>query len=321
MAALVLMLMALSGCSGKGGGLTVTGALQGKPLGHGLEAPLLHVGDWWNFTTPGGSSTWVITGDTGEDYTMETDSPGLAYFNTQSDISTLGQIRKSDLAGSQGKDRVEYFQWPLVDGKNWSTTWDGAKILIKAKMETPERYSFEARHENGTLYATYTFDNRTHWFGQIDFKGPDGQSGFLQKLQASGSAYQGTLAHWELKKQFEVHSNLASVTSTSQTYDVPVTVTDVYVDVELHCTSGAAGAGTAPNPFLGSLAGTDPRGAGNPGAQCPIDDSFHGVAGTVKPGPNGGPETWGYDVLGGPATAGHVDFTITLRTLHRDAMK
>ncbi|HUR61377.1 MAG TPA: hypothetical protein VM286_03315 [Candidatus Thermoplasmatota archaeon] len=317
MAALALLAVAGAGCSGPEAtphSPEVLAASKG-----GLQVPSLKVGDWWNFTTPGGASTWVVAGETGEDYLMETDSPGLAYFNTQSDISTLGQIRKSDLAGSQGKDRVEYFQWPLMDGKDWTTTWDGAKVSIRAKMETPEKYSFVAKRENGTLYATYTYDNRTHWFGELDFKSPSGESGFVQKLQASGTAYAGTLAHWDLKVVVDAHSTLQS--PSTSTYDVPLTATDVYVDTELHCTAGFAGAGTAPSPFVGNLVGSDDRGAGNPGAQCPLDESFHGVAGTVRPGPNGGPETWGYDIVGGPGTTGSADLKITLRTLHRDPMK
>src|SRR5436853_3597621 len=97
--ALALVLLALAGCSGKGGTPTSSTPVAAgtSQAAAGLLPPTLKVGDWWNFTAPTGALSYVITADAGDDYTMGTDNPGLAFFDTLSDVSTLGPIRKADL--------------------------------------------------------------------------------------------------------------------------------------------------------------------------------------------------------------------------------
>ena len=63
---------------------------------------------------------------------MDTAAPDRAFQDAREDVSRLGPQRKSDLAGSQGDDRVQFFQWPLVDGKSWSTRWDHQPVTITA---------------------------------------------------------------------------------------------------------------------------------------------------------------------------------------------
>lgn len=315
--ALVLPL-GLAGCAGNGGGSTsptAGAAARGPAAPHALMPPVLKVGDWWNYTAPGGALSYVVSADNGDDYTMDTDNPGLAFFNALSDVSTLGPIRKADLAGSQGSDRVAFLQWPLVDGKNWTTTWDGLPIHITAKVAGGEA-RMEGRRANGTLYVAYTYSNRTRWFTDLDFKDPKGESAFELKLQASGAKFPGTIKRWDLAKVVDLKGDLASP-PVPASYNVPVSATDVYVTASVSCTTGLAEVGTSPAPFVGAATGTDPRGGGVGGSPCPLGDTFAGSAGAPKAPPQGGAtETWGYSVTTAPGTAGSYALTILVRTLH-----
>jgi hypothetical protein len=318
-AALALALLALAGCAGKGGGTAAPGATaaSGPPHAAGLLPPTLKVGDWWNFTAPTGALSYVISADAGDDYTMDTDNAGLAFFNALSDVSTLGPIRKADLAGSQGKDRVEFLQWPLRDGRNWTTTWDGAKVAITAQV-SGEVAKMTAKRENGTLYAKYTYSNRTHWFTDLDFMDDAGNSAFELKLQASGSAFGGTVKRWDLTPVANLHGDLAAVPPPPPgSYQVPLTATDVYVSATLACTAGVVNVGTSPSPFVTGIAGADTRGGGVGGQPCPATASFAGSAGAPQAPPQGGAsETWGYSVTAAPGSAGTYSLVVLVRTLH-----
>src|SRR5437868_1566344 len=100
----LLTVLLLSGCAGSGPTSSTTTAAT-APAATGLAVPVLHVGDWWNFTSPTGALSYVVSGESATEYTFDTDSSSLAFFNAQSDVSTLGPIRKADLAGSQGDGR------------------------------------------------------------------------------------------------------------------------------------------------------------------------------------------------------------------------
>jgi hypothetical protein len=243
--ALCMVALAVSGCSSTGGPSTASGSgatstSLGKALA-GLQVPVLKVGDWWNYTATGiGALSYVVSGESGGDYVMDTDNGDLAFFNALFDVSTLGAIRKSDLAGSQndGKDRVEFFRWPMTDGKNWTTKWDNLPLAIKARQVGPERFQMTATRSNGTTYATYTYDNRTRWFTGITFHDEKGDPGFELKLQASGTAFPGTLKRWNIKGTLSGH-NSGPVVGANSDFTVPDGSTDVQVSYTTVCGAGA----------------------------------------------------------------------------------
>lgn len=285
----------------------------------GLQPPSWRVGDWWTYSSPDGELTFVVSADAGTEYTVDSPTATLAWFDALFDVSTMGAVRKSDLAGSQPSGRIQFFQWPLVDNGTWSMTFDkgqgGGDLSVRAARIEPEVYEMTARFANGTVYVTYIYDNATKWLREIDFKDQDGSDGFVASLKDHGADFADDLVRWDYEVEADAHGDLSQLTPGAIFYDVPTTATDVYADVEVHCTQGFTAAGTAPFPFIGSLVGTDDRGAGSPGEPCPVDVSFHGVAGAVGPAtPGAGGETWGYDLAGGPGTVGTYDFTIYIRT-------
>lgn len=315
---LAILVVAAAGCSSAPEGPVAT-TTPAADIGMMATPPTLHVGQWWTYTTTGGRAgdptmTIVVSGETGTDYTMDTKDPNLAWADHQQDISYLGPQRKADLAGSQGSDRVQFFQWPLADGKTWTTMWDHETKTILVKALGAGKFDLTATNSSG-VYAHYGYDEAVGWFNALHFVAPDGSPKFSATLQSHGGNFTEDLVRWDADVVVDTQGDLSQVTPGTITYDVPTTATDVWVDVEIVCTQGFAGAGTAPFPFVGTLVGTDDRGAGNPGSQCPYDEAFHGVAGAVgaaTPGASG--ETWGYDLIGGPATVGTYDFAIYIRT-------
>jgi hypothetical protein len=274
------------------------------PAGHaaGLMPPVLKVGDWWNYTAPGGALSYVVSADAGDDYTLDTDNAGLAFFDALSDVSTLGAIRKSDLAGSQGKDRVQFLQWPLTDGRNWTTSWDGVPIAITAKV-TGEAAQMTAKRANGTLYATYAYSNRTRWFTALDFMDEKGQPTFALKLQASGSAFPGKLLRYTLATAVEVTDALPQ----ARTFNVPGTATDVWLSYASSCATGALTVAFGPNPPVQAAPepGLPDRGFTD-SDPCPKNVAFQGsVGGPQDPRGDG----WGLLV----ASSGPADPAATLR--------
>ena len=316
-----LAFLLLAGCSGPPASPSNSTLQDGSVVGaadEGIAAPTWAVGDWWNFTGPFGGFDYVVSAADGDDYTIDTAARSVAWFDARSDISTMGAIRKSDLAGSQGQARVQFFDWPLKDNKTWTMTLDegqgGGELTVTAKRTGAQTFAMTARHANGTAYVSYTYSNVTKWFTEIDFKDGQGDSGFKVALASRGKGFSKELVRWTYTTVVEDAGDLATVPPGTSIYGVPGTATDVYADIELHCTSGFAGAGTAPAPFVGSLAGTDNRGAGEPGAPCPLDVSFHGVAGEVRPPSGGTNENWGQDLIGGAGTTGTYQLAIYIRT-------
>lgn len=312
--ALLVSSVALAGCGdGGGGGQDDTDGAGGggrHPPGHTgpldeIAAPTWQVGQWWQLSSEqtGAAFTHVVSGETPTDWAMDTDSPDIAFFDARFDISFLGPVRKSDLAGSQGDDRVQFFQFPLALNKTWTTTWDGAPITITVVGLDVAGAELEARHANGTLYAAYTYDVEMAYFGEYAFYGPDGETvGFAATVIDTGTGFTGDLVRWSLDNLFESHGPLQQ---RSSTFTVPPGYTDIWMDVHIACTQpGAAtvtfGPPTGPAQERGFTA-TGP---------CPmqVDETSAVTAPTEN-------EPWGVFLAGAPLDVVHLDLTILGRTL------
>lgn len=282
----------------------------------GIPLPSWAVGDAWTYTLNGAPTTYVITSQTASDWVIETDSPERAFSDLRDDVSRLGPQRKSDLAGSQGSARVEFFQWPLQAGKNWTSTWDHAPVAIRVLSVRDGVAELEARLANATAsdppVYRYTYDAADRWFSRLVHYNPDGSELVNLQLTSATHNWTGTLARWELDPVIFVEGALGQ--PVAMNYDVPLTATDVWVDAAVHCTSGVAQVGTSPFPFAGGLTGQDDRGGGAAGEPCPSDEAFTGSAGAPRPMPQGGPaETWGYAVAGSDS-AGTYRLEVVVRT-------
>lgn len=314
-AALAVAALALAGCSGddpSGPGSTGDGAAAGGHGGHGsldpsthLVAPNWTVGQWWTLGSEQAAApfTHVVSADGGADWVVDTDSPDIAFFDARFDISFLGKVRKSDLAGSQGNERVKFFDFPLTAGKEWTTTWDGQDVKAKAVTVEDGLATIEARLGNGTLYAKYTYDAKAGYFRDYAFYGADGVTvGFAAKLASSGTGFAGDLLRWTLQTKYEAHGPFAPGL-TGFTLDTGIT--DIWMDFHLACTAGAVSVN------VGAITGIQQERGYSANGPCPaaIDQTF-----TLDPPAQDG-EQWGSSVVAEPQTTqGTLDVTVITRT-------
>lgn len=322
LAALLLAAVLLSGCSGDAPAPDPALGADGAPLASTLPQPTWAVGDWWSYLVDvgpgeeGAPTTYVITADKGSDWWMDTDSPDRAFQDARDDISRLGPQRKSDLAGSQGSDRVEFFHWPLTADDTWTTRWDHQDLDIRVHSIDVAAGTARLMAHNATqMVYDYTYDADVGWFQSLSRFGPDATVAVSFNLHKSGHNWTGEFATWDLDFVIGLAGPLGEPPPPTQVYEVPLTATDVWVHASLHCTSGVAQVGTSPFPFGLSITGQDERGGGASGQPCPSDEEFSGSAGAPKaPAQGGDTETWGYSVAGEPGT-GTYSLEIMVRTL------
>jgi hypothetical protein len=320
-ALLVAAAVLLAGCSdappASDAGTGSPGPHMGHDGGTHLLAPEWTLGDWWTWTSPqiDGPYTSVVAGDEGGDWLMATDHDSIAWFDARFDIASLGQVRKTDLAGSQGSTRVEFFQFPLTQGRSWTTTWDGLTMAIKVLSVADGVASLEAKRPDGTLYALYTYRDNHGYFGQMTYYDAAGSEvGFEAQVAGSGSGFNRELVRWTYTTELEMSGPIAGA-GFGQNLPVPLTVTDVYVDLVVDCGSGSFVAGVAPLPIVTAIAGFEDRGAGTTDGACPLQMAYSGSAGEPRPTvPGSTEEQWGFSGFGDPSATGTFTFNIYLRT-------
>jgi hypothetical protein len=318
--ALLLVPLALAGCTGPstssspGAGATAA-AGAGDASAASLPMPAWAVRDAWTYRSGDATVTYVVTADQGGDWFMETDSPERAFANLRDDVSRLGPQRKSDLAGSQGSDRVEFFQWPLTDGKTWTTLWDHQPVAITAHVAAGVA-TLEAKDRNGTMVYHYTYDPAVRWFKELHHYGADGKEVIGFTLVEAKHGWTGKVARWALQEVTHAHGDLASGPDSAVTFDVPLTATDVWAKLDFTCASGSVLGGVDPFPVVTSVLGVEPRGIGDGGLPCPVDAHHEGSAGAPKAPPQGGSsETWSWAVVAPAGTVGTYNLEVLVRTL------
>lgn len=317
---LMLLAVALAGCSDDDSPAPDDGSDPAMTDGPApLEAPTWAVGDFWTYETSFGT-TWnlVVTANGSSDYTVDTDDPNLAFFHDQNEVSYLGDVRKSDLAGSQGNDRVRYYAFPLEDGKTWTTPWDGVAMTITATRVSDQVYTFEAFWEDLLIY-TYRYDAADRSLS--DFRGYDGNGTetFTLDLVDSGTGFTGEFVRVDASIVAEEAGT--GPTATVETLSIPaVDDGDLYLNFQVQCPSVVESVG-APFAFAIGPAENIPGAVGagveesddgyNFASPCPLQASFSGVIGQE---PNSG--TWGYS-LDAPDPDQEYSFQLWLREFER----
>ena len=315
MARLTLLVMALAlacgglaGCAGDAGAGagdedSLTATDDGRPdAGGSLAMPEWAVGDAWTYDFNGASTAYVVTAETGSDWIMETDSEERSFSDQREDVSRLGPQRKSDLAGSQGDDRVEFFRWPLEAGKTWTTRWDHLDVAIRVADVVDGVATLEANlASDGSLAYRYTYDAEQRWFGDLRHFEPDGNELVHLVLKEARHGWTGTIVRWDLAVVNASHgSDGATVTGP---VEVPTGTTDIWGEYHFTCT-GTAGYLVAVEPVNPGLAGQ--QGFHDSGQCTQVD-----AAEILVAGPH--PGTWAFTLEVGGQTA-DFDYAILLRT-------
>lgn len=184
--ALVLVALLLAGCAGEPP--TAPDALNQSTDSAVLPAvnlssvvvPVWRVGDAWLVDSYSGdehtAGTLAVSAADASSYSIVTTIDSTATFDAAFDVSYVGKIRADNLAGAQKENTIKFFDFPLEDGKSWSTTWDQTTVNLTAtfspKISTPlgPQPGFlivgEAR---GATYVEYDFVPALNWWSRLAF--------------------------------------------------------------------------------------------------------------------------------------------------------
>ncbi len=203
----------------------------GDPVLAGAAPPTWQVGKWWRYDTPSGISTRIVTADGGDHWIVETDNVDTAYFDARSDVSTLGPQWKDDLSGSQSGTRVKFFDWPLAQDKEWTTTWDGVVRRIVASRSVGNEWSFDV-YEGQLKRAVYDYNPEIGIISGMTFLTDDGNEAFSMSLRDEGDAYDGQVVRvaaetWQMLN--------ISTGATSETFGAVPASTDLMLHIEMGC--------------------------------------------------------------------------------------
>ena len=154
--------------------------LDAQTVARGLDAPTWEVGHTWFIMFPEGDAPCVVTvvDVSVDNYTQAMGCPEgdvLARDDAVFDLPHLGQITTA-LAGVSGEGSVDFFSWPLTDGKSWETEWFGTSLTITATfdedIEGPRGdepgYRLEAVAD-GERAFDYNYLPSIGWWSELDF--------------------------------------------------------------------------------------------------------------------------------------------------------
>jgi hypothetical protein len=282
---------AFAGCSEDAPG--VGDPLDGESMAdRGLAVPTWAVGDYWVYETTFGVWTLVVTEDSGADWIVDTTEADLSFFSAAfGEISYLGAVRKADLAGSQGSDRVQFMSFPLTDGKTWRTMWDQEEHTMVAARLDDARYEITGSIGDD-VRKRVVYNNATEWFESIVFFDATGTEFGRMSLTTHGSGFTGEVVRVTPQLIDERH-----FTATAAPYFTTYSWSgaedaDAYIVYSSSCATGsftfALGTVQALTNAAAELGVFEDQGFSEPGTVCP-----HGIqfSGTIGESPE--IDTWG----------------------------
>lgn len=187
-------------------------AIANDPVNASAPVPLWRVGDAWGVSSSGAGAneehTVVVTGVSGTSYALATTSESTAGYDAVYDISWLGGIRTSDLAGSQQGGPVKFFDFPLTDGKTWTTTWDGLEVTLTAKanpaISTPmgTKPGFDITGMAGDeVHASYDYVPALRWWSRLAFP----TQGYEIRVTSTTANWTGTVVSATANEVLSIH--------------------------------------------------------------------------------------------------------------------
>jgi hypothetical protein len=219
------------------------------------------VGDHWDYglevaaTGEEGVTVYAVTEDLGSDWRMDTDSAERAFQDARDDISRLGPQRKSDLAGSQGGDRVQFFRWPLTPGDSWAARWDHQDVTIQVGSVDARGAELTASNATQVVYR-YTYDAAAGWFGSLRRFAPDGSLAVHLTLLASGHDWTGTVVRYALEPLVSGQAlNAPGTLLANPAVPVGAGVTDLWLRYDVGCRQGVVNVGLRGPPQSGQSYG------------------------------------------------------------------
>jgi hypothetical protein len=288
--------MMVAGCTGADADIDGTDPSRDPASFVGLSAPTWQLGDHWTYSFSfGGQARFIVTGEEGTDWILDTDDKDFAFFHQAiEEVSTLGRVAKTDLSGTQGNDRVKYFDWPLQDGKTWSMTWDGETFQVTAHQQSETRFLMEAV-QDGTVRRTYVYDDTVRWLRTVTFLDEDGNMAGEGTLQSSGRNHTGDYVRWDLPLDYRTTISMGE--AFTDFFTVSEGVDEMWYDLALTCSPEGI---EEDNGFLllRAIPREAPTGGLDASGPCPFTRAEQGV---LPPTPG----DWTVNVLSGGAS-GHL---------------
>jgi hypothetical protein len=191
-----------------------------------VDVPEWLVGDAWETTSAGGGAagervTFVVTAASRDGYVLSTTSESLAGYDAAFDISYVGKIRASDLAGAQKDKPVAFFSFPMTDGAHWSATWDGLIVNMTATFAPAISTAagapgFSIKAMSGDKpYATYDYVPSLRWWSHIDFA-----AGYGLKVERATRNWTGEITTATAKEIFHSGTEFPLATFNTMPYHV-----------------------------------------------------------------------------------------------------
>lgn len=201
---LLVVAMVLAGCSEAPTDPTVV-TEQDIEAGSAAPLPEWTKGMYWEFQhsvdgEPSDVATYVVTDVGASTYTLDVNNKQTAFFDALMDISFVGEIRKSDLAGQQGGNAVAMFEFPLTGDKEWTTTWDGDQLNMKSSNMGPMQFHVMGhRTSDDQMVVEYHYNALKSWFEYIIFyNGTTGAESFRMSLNSHGDDFRGDVYRYTL---------------------------------------------------------------------------------------------------------------------------
>lgn len=176
-----------------------------------VDAPVWAQGDAWSIETYGlgeeERATLVVTHADGNSYHVLSTSERMATFDAVFDVSYLGRLRADDLAGSQQETPVQFFDFPLSDGKSWTTRWDGQDVSLRAgfvpAIATPQGkhpgFVIQGTRTDGSTHVAYDYVPALRWWSRIEFA-----EGYGLKVTATTANWTGTVQDGAAKSLLKI---------------------------------------------------------------------------------------------------------------------
>lgn len=217
----------------------------------GLEAmqPQWAVGDWWAFEDQNGKVyNLVVAADEGGTWALLTNDLDTAFLDWQIGISFIGTIEKNGLAGEQSTGKVRFFDFPLTDGKQWTTQWDGATrgVVAHAVDGMFQISAFAGADLTGSKFADYVYDPATGFFDSITFYNETtGEEFYRTESTGAGDGYSGEVYRYLSAGALAEYTQVGPGPSFQSVFSVDADVSELFLSWTIDC----AGPGFTPLAF------------------------------------------------------------------------
>lgn len=209
--------------TGDGGSSGPGGPDDGDDEPQGLQAPRWSPGLWWRYNVTRGDGTgsvvFAVQAESQDRYTLLANGTSHAARDALEDLAYVGPVRVEDFAGVTDEGPVRFFEWPLEDGKTWTTPWNGVERTHEATRTqvtipggTLPGVEVTSTADGRTL-ATYEYAPAVGWFTRLELP----QRNLTYTLADAGFAYRGNLTRAEASTALEFTSPAAR----AATFDVP----------------------------------------------------------------------------------------------------